>query len=141
MHRIIYLSTAIKMMSEKELNLLLEQSRSFNLKNNITGVLLYMDGDFIQVLEGEKEVITSLFDNIKKDNRHKGIICVFDSTIKKKQFPDWSMGFEKIKYDELRKTKGFESIDKEYLTNSKDKTALIFLVTFIKSHIEKIMLF
>lgn len=129
------------MMSEIELDSLLVQSRFFNLKKDITGILLYMDGDFIQVLEGEKEVVNALFETIQKDKRHKGIICVFNDIIEKKQFPDWSMGFSKIKFDELKKTKEFEFINKDNLTNTKDKTALIFLQTFIKSHYNQIQFY
>ena len=46
MHKIIYYSTAVKKMSDGELNDLLTKSRIFNKSKNITGILLYLDGDF-----------------------------------------------------------------------------------------------
>jgi hypothetical protein len=128
-------------MSINELDSLLQKSREYNLKNNITGILLYMDGDFIQVLEGEKETLITLYDKILKDSRHKGIITVFNDFIKEKQFPDWTMGFSSIRYEELKKIKGLETINKDYLTKNKDKTALIFLQTFIKTHLNRIACF
>jgi hypothetical protein len=141
MHRIIYLSTATHYLEKEEIDILLKQSRDYNSKNNITGVLLYIDGDFIQVLEGNKNVICFLFEKIKKDNRHKGIICVIDKKIPQRQFNDWSMGYCATNYQNLRKMYGFENINKELLFNHKDHTVSIFIDTFIKSHRDEIFTF
>jgi hypothetical protein len=134
MHRIIYLSSATQYLKKEEIEFLLEQSRTYNFKNHITGILLYIDGDFIQVLEGEKQTITSLFENIKVDKRHNGVICVLNRSIKKRQFNNWAMGYCATNYSDLKKIYGFENINKEELFNFKDHTALIFLDTFLKSH-------
>jgi hypothetical protein len=134
MHRIIYLSTAIHYLEEEEISTLLKQSRAFNSLNNISGVLLYIDGDFIQVLEGKKDVICALFERIKRDKRHKGIICVINDKITERQFSNWSMGYHLSNYRDLKKLHGFENINKEEFFNFKDHTAVIFLETFIKSH-------
>ena len=139
MHRIIYLSSSTGHLSLEEINALLLQSRKFNAKNEISGVLLYIDGDFLQVIEGQKEVITTLFEKIKKDTRHKGIITVFNDQLVERQFPDWSMGFGYSDFERLRKISGFETIVKKELLHITDKTALVFLETFIKTHRDKIV--
>jgi hypothetical protein len=138
MHRIIYLSTATHYLEEEEISTLLKQSRTFNSQNNITGLLLYIDGDFIQVLEGKKSQICFLFEKIKQDKRHKGIICVINDTITKRQFSNWSMGYHLSNYKDLKKLHGFDNISKEEFFNFKDHTAKIFLETFIKSHRDEI---
>lgn len=73
MYEMIYMSTASELLSEEEVNSLLIQARHFNYANYITGVLLYIEGDFLQVIEGEKETIDALFEKIKNDKRHHDI--------------------------------------------------------------------
>ena len=70
MYELIYVSSAIIILSEEELNAILVHSCQYNIAHSITGILLYIDGDFLQVLEGKKADITCLFDKIKRDTRH-----------------------------------------------------------------------
>jgi hypothetical protein len=100
--------------------------------------LLYIEGDFLQVIEGEEDVIISLFEKIKIDSRHKGIICVFNEKVKERQFSDWSMGFHITNYEKLIKDTGFDTLSKTQLENIEDKTASILLNTFIKSNKDSI---
>jgi hypothetical protein len=141
MHRIIYLSTASHFLEKEEIDSLLKQSCEFNLENDITGILLYVDGDFIQVLEGNKSIICSLFEKIQNDKRHKGVICVINRAIQQRQFSDWSMGYYATNYQNLSEIPGFENINKEELFNYKDHTVSIFLNTFMKSHRDFIIRF
>jgi hypothetical protein len=138
MYELIYMSSATKKLSEEEIHLLLFQARHYNIGNGITGVLLYIEGDFLQVLEGQKKVVESLFENIKRDKRHKGIIVVYENEKSKRQFPDWSMGFHSSTYEMLQKLPGFEDINSRELLNIEDKTAVSFIETFIKTHKEKV---
>lgn len=134
MYRIIYLSSAVKEFSEEEISLLLINSRKHNAEHHITGVLLYIEGDFLQVIEGEKKIVKQLFEKIKLDPRHKGIICVFDDVIKERNFKDWSMGFCALEYENLRQICGYETFERKDLFDSTDKTASVFLELFIKSN-------
>lgn len=138
MYELIYMSSATKYLSEEEINALLVQARHFNINNDITGVLLYIEGDFLQVLEGRKDTIEKLFENIKRDKRHKSVIVIYEGNKIKRQFPDWSMGFHSSTYELLRNIPGFENLNKRNLMNIEDKTAIVLLDTFIKSHSEKI---
>jgi hypothetical protein len=134
MYRIIYLSSAVKQFSEEEISLLLIQSRKYNAEHNITGVLLHIEGDFLQVIEGEKKIVKQLFEKINLDPRHKGVICVFDDAIKERNFTDWSMGFCALEYENLRHISGYETFKRSDLFESTDKTASVFLELFIKSN-------
>ena len=134
MYRIIYLSSASKLLSDDELNYLLKSSKIKNKKYNITGLLLYIDGDFLQVIEGEKQDVLNLFELIKKDERNRSIICVFNENVEKRQFPDWLMGFSQLTYHNLQKMDSFENITKNTLSNINDKVAITFINTFVKSH-------
>lgn len=134
MYRIIYLSCSKKMLSELELNLLLEKARSKNAALDITGMLLYFDGDFMQVIEGDEANVKELYKSIVYDSRHSNIICVFSDEINYRQFPTWSMGFSTTNYMDIRKIKTLENITRSLLFKSNDKVALVFLDTFLKSH-------
>ena len=134
MHQIIYLSSSREYLSPEQINEILSKSRENNLKNNITGVLLYFDRDFLQVIEGPKTALLELFEIIEKDKRHTGIITVFNKEIKEKHFPEWNMGFSSTDYEKLRTLTGFENFDQTLLHGINDKTALILIDKFIESH-------
>lgn len=93
MYYMIYMSSAVKPMNFGELSALLQQCRDNNHHSGITGMLLYQNGTFMQMLEGEKQVVSDLFDAIRKDDRHTGVHIVLTGDIAKRNFEDWSMGF------------------------------------------------
>jgi len=93
MFYLIYVSSAIKLMDQDELLLLLKEARENNHKLGVTGMLLYKEGNFMQILEGERHVILELYDMITKDSRHKNVIKIMTGDIKKRNYAEWSMGF------------------------------------------------
>ncbi|WP_157816180.1 BLUF domain-containing protein [Spirosoma pollinicola] len=104
-HCIIYFSTSSWSFTSEDIQDILQQSRSRNAQVGITGVLLYMHGHIIQVLEGDKPAVDDLFERIKKDTRHKQVICVLNQSIKAHLFSQWSMGYETLttqQFDEIR---------------------------------------
>lgn len=107
MDYLIYISTSVKLMNEAELAQLLEKSRDNNTRNNITGILLYSDGTFIQVLEGELPDIDKTYAIIDKDLRHKNLLVLATGTISTRSFGDWSMGFRSILTEELNQLQGY----------------------------------
>lgn len=93
---LIYGSTSSKMMSSEELIELLHTSEHNNAKIGVTGMLLYKDGNFLQVLEGRKEVVLPLYDKITRDERHHSVLTIATRSIKRRNFEHWSMGFVNI---------------------------------------------
>ncbi len=134
MYRIIYFSAALETTSEQDLNDILLHAKAYNSSHNITGVLLHIDGDFLQILEGEKDNVQTLFEKIKKDRRHRGILTVIESEIKKRQFPEWSMGYKYIGYVEISKIESLANFNRESLLNADEKITNAFLKTFLDSH-------
>lgn len=94
MFQLIYVSTSVRDMSKEELLTLLDHSVENNKKNNLTGMLLYGGGNFIQIIEGEKNKVKSLYEIIKQDNRHRGCITLVSKEVEERLFPGWSMGFK-----------------------------------------------
>jgi hypothetical protein len=93
MFYMLYMSTAVKPMRYDDFSALLQQCRDSNDKHGITGMLLYQNGTFMQMLEGERQVVLDLYDKILKDGRHTGVHTVLTGNIEKRNFEDWSMGF------------------------------------------------
>lgn len=96
MFYVIYVSSAVRLMNDEALLSLLQQSRKKNAELGITGMLLYKQGNFMQLLEGEEKVVLELFDTIKKDSRHKDLITIITDDIADRSFEDWSMGFHNM---------------------------------------------
>lgn len=96
MHTLIYTSVAARPMHEEELHALLAEARVANAQLGITGMLLYKNGNFMQVLEGEHEVVNLLSRRIARDTRHVNVFTLHSGQIDGRQFPDWSMGFRNL---------------------------------------------
>ncbi|MEO6523184.1 MAG: BLUF domain-containing protein [Mucilaginibacter sp.] len=94
MNYLIYISTSLRLLSDHDLEEMLEQSLIHNSNAGITGVLLYNRGTFFQVLEGEEEQVSATFEKIKDDPRHHNIIKMKSGPIAERNFTDWSMGFK-----------------------------------------------
>lgn len=93
---LVYVSAADHAMTKEELVKVLEEARDNNQKINVTGMLLYRDGFFLQVLEGEREVVYALYADIAKDPRHHHVLTVEAADIQQRSFPNWTMGFKNL---------------------------------------------
>lgn len=94
LYHLIYVSTAVAPMSEADLLQLLCQSRAHNKRNRVTGMLLYKDGHFMQVLEGQENQVRKTFGRIERSVKHKSIDILRAELIQNRNFPDWTMGFK-----------------------------------------------
>ncbi len=81
-YAICYVSTASEDVEIEEIKDLLDKTAQYNNKHDIRGVFLYAEGNFFQILEGEKDLVEELFEEIKKDDRHKNIIQVVGKNMK-----------------------------------------------------------
>lgn len=118
MYSICYVSDERKELKKEDLILLYEQTVQNNNKEQITGVLIYKDGSFLQVLEGDKKVISSLFVKIKKDRRHHNVITLF-SRESSRVFDDYQTGFSIIhNYNGLESLRAFLADKRVISTNS-----------------------
>lgn len=136
MIHLIYISSATKWPSEEELTALLEQARSRNAHQNVTGMLLYDNATYMQVLEGNREDVYEIFASISRDPRNTGIVKLVEEEIEQRDFPDWSMGFKDLKSHSPDELPGFVDIyngrlDKEIATNNK-LSAIKLLMNFAK---------
>jgi Sensors of blue-light using FAD len=93
---LIYASAASRPMGAHELGALLARARSRNAELGLTGMLLYDQGSFFQVLEGPPDVVEALYLKIERDPRHTEITCIIREPIPRRCFGAWSMGFANL---------------------------------------------
>jgi hypothetical protein len=107
MYSLLYISRADINFTDQELLQLLEQCREKNLRLEITGMLLYKDGNFMQLLEGDPSAVRSLYETISADFRHCNVNCLIEGHVAARQFPQWSMGFQNLKSVDLQAVPGY----------------------------------
>jgi hypothetical protein len=86
-----YASRSTEFFHEHEIPDLLQQVRVANAKQEITGMLLYIRGSFLQVLEGQPAVVDAVFNKIGDDNRHTQLVLLARESIPERAFEGWTM--------------------------------------------------
>jgi hypothetical protein len=107
MFRMAYVSTASKLFDSDELRLLLKQARENNNRDGITGMLLYKNGQFMQVLEGSAEAVTATFSRISRDPRHRKVKVLLNGAVQERRFSSWSMAFRDLSLPDHQEVPGF----------------------------------
>lgn len=120
LYRLLYVSSASRRMSKQELIDLLQQSRRNNERRGLTGMLLYKDGDFLQVLEGEESAVREVFARIDRDPRHSGTVVLMQGPVDQRLFGQWAMGFRETSDAELQRLPGFS----DFMNHSLSAAAL-----------------
>ncbi len=138
MYHLVYISYATAPFSETELVDMLQKFRIKNKAKEITGMMLYLQERFIQVLEGDQSTIKRLYNKIEKDGRHKKVSIVLEGESPERIFKDWSMGFKNLSLEDYNELNGFQDIDtffeKQNVSNE-SSAALIFLKLFYKKNL------
>jgi hypothetical protein len=93
---LVYVSTASHQLSEAEISHLLDRARTRNAQEQVTGVLLYSHGNFMQYLEGPGAGVARVYEHIVADPLHHGIIELVREPIPAREFSDWTMAFRSI---------------------------------------------
>lgn len=134
MHYLIYVSVAREHFTSEALLLLLDQAQRFNTAHDITGMLLYKGGNFMQLLEGPEAEITPLYEKILMDPRHDYVTLIVYEPCAQRGFAQWSMGFQDM--DKLTSAPRFDKYIDTQLTsenfNGKPQLAREFIQVFNK---------
>ncbi|MFD0792633.1 BLUF domain-containing protein [Mucilaginibacter litoreus] len=133
MKTIVYLSKSAYPMHENQLLDILHSSRIHNAALNISGVLLYAESIFIQLLEGRDTILDALYKRILADERHTDIITLVNETVTEKSFEEWLMGFAVTDVSKTEKLAGYlKSIDQLDI-DDKGNEAVLAIKAFIES--------
>jgi uncharacterized membrane protein (DUF373 family) len=100
-------------MSQDDLEDILKTARENNARLGVTGMLLYGNKTFIQILEGEEDVVNELIKTIKRDPRHSNFHIVKKKHIEEHEYADWSMGFKRVSGEDFEAVKGLEQFEEK----------------------------
>jgi hypothetical protein len=135
LHNLFYCSLAEKDISKDDILAILNWSRQYNEKNEVTGILLYWKktNQFMQVLEGEENVILNLFDKISKDTRHSLLKIIYQENILERGFKGWTMAFKSIDEVDTSGIDGFSEFSKLGFTNERTKVSSSIAINLLQS--------
>lgn len=133
----VYVSAAVRLFSRADLIALLEKSRVKNRTLGLTGMLLYKDGNFMQVLEGEQGEVQRMIATIEADPRHHHVLHLLRGDTEQRTFPNWSMGFRDLNAPDVHDLDGYSEFLNTPLTGgefaSDPAKAQRLLLTFKRS--------
>lgn len=95
LYQLVYSSRRTPLCTDSEIHKILASCEKNNPSKDITGVLLHSEDNFIQYLEGDKDII-KLYDLIKDDKRHKNVVLLSYGPLKERVFPSWHMGYKNL---------------------------------------------
>ena len=133
--QLIYASDLVNQ-DETQLAHMLESAVRHNREDDITGMLLYSGGNFLQVLEGAQDQVRQTYQRICTDPRHTNILILTQEEVAERHFADWSMGYRKLSAEDVARFPkyapyfqfGFRSMD----FKAKPGAALEILKVFSK---------
>lgn len=94
MRQLLYVSKTAQDLGPDAVNAILTSARANNALLGITGLLLYVEGGFLQILEGEERGVRELYARLSADRRHHDVRLMLDREVPARSFAGWTMGFE-----------------------------------------------
>ncbi len=101
LHTLCYVSSCKETLTAKDLEHLFHVNKRNNTEHGVSGILIYNNGNFLQILEGDKDMVKSLFKKIKRDSRHRNLIALINNSIDERIFHDYDSGF--IQFEDPKK--------------------------------------
>jgi hypothetical protein len=112
MYHLVYISQASENMTLTTLVVLLMQARALNERHQVTGALVYGDGQFMQVMEGEEAVVKDVYARVAKDARHYNVRTLAEGPLATRSFAQWSMAFGEVpvaEFEVLRRVAEYQT--------------------------------
>ena len=100
MRQLLYVSHTSPDLTAGELDNVLTAARRNNAMLGITGLLLYIDGGFLPILEGYERPLREPYTRLAADRRHRGVQLMLDREVPARAFVGWDMGFERPAMDD-----------------------------------------
>lgn len=139
LYQLVYKSVRNSNCDENEIQKILDSCKRNNPSKDITGVLLHTENNFIQYIEGKKDII-ELYDLIKEDKRHSRVVLLSYGMLKERIFPSWHMGYKNIPLERINFMTDANQHDKVVFDSimrgekQTDTSATELLVKFFKNN-------
>ena len=136
LYKVMYISSATREMSGEELETMMAKCREKNAFFEITGYMVYHEGNIIQLLEGSRAKVEYIYNTIRMDSRHQDIVELCKAPIENRIFSDWQMGFQCIDRQRIKKVNTIEDLFQGELSlpqlDQICSRATLFFETFLK---------
>lgn len=91
-----YTSRARLDLSDRDLSDIHQSARHLNALDGITGLLVFDDVRFFQIIEGSDGAIDHLLERLRRDERHRSFEIHDERFVDERSFPDWSMNLIRV---------------------------------------------
>jgi hypothetical protein len=132
--QLVYVSDATEPMTAEAVESIVEHCRRNNEERNISGLLIYSGGHFIQLLEGHQPVLEKLLARIREDERHYNVEQLYFAPADKRLFPRWRMGLLNLDHITSLDRSRLEAFVKE-VTTAQSGPAIIALLRDFRSQL------
>lgn len=134
---LIYVSSSRGIFLKDELLPLFEQSKQLNGAYNITGAIIYLNGNIMQVLEGSKESLETRFAAIEANTKHSQVIQLYMDAIPQRSFPGWVVAYKTQGANELTGLQQLLAAYQQGLADGslQENIVLEFVETFYEANI------
>lgn len=126
---LVYRSYAREDLDHYSIVELINKAQTMNTKLGLTGLLMYRQNTFIQLLEGEEQVVRELYEKISKDRRHTDVKILIESKSSMRIVPQWSMNYVESVSEDVSVKSLFEVFEKMVNESPKDKNLIMPLLT------------
>lgn len=107
MQALLYVSEETTRLEPDRLMALLRAARETNRRLGVSGLLACRDGQFMQILEGEADVLKALFETIARDSRHRAVERIWQGEIERRDFRQWPMAFRVLSDAQVERLPAF----------------------------------
>ena len=90
--RLLYASRAKEPLTPEVIDAILQASRKGNPAAGVTGLLCHSGDVFMQVLEGGRDTVNHLYNDLVRDARHHDVVVLHYEEITERRFSGWTMG-------------------------------------------------
>lgn len=90
---LVYISEAAEDISYTDIQDILASSRRNNARDEITGLLIFRDGHFLQLLEGDEKSVRKVLNKILLDDRNYSLRVLVEARSDERLYPTWNMAF------------------------------------------------
>lgn len=105
-YQLVYSSESTMPMQLDDLEEILEHARASNAAQGITGALIYAEGIFLQILEGDRVKVEALMARIRRDLRHQTVAVLREEEIPLPAFGGWKMAYVSATPEQVSKWAG-----------------------------------
>ena len=99
---LVYTSRATHRFTDDDLNGIIRTSQINNARHHLTGLLLYQDGRFMQLLEGDAFEVTRAYYKIMIDPRDQNVRKLIQGNKASRDFAAWSMALRDLDHLDAR---------------------------------------